>query len=100
MTSHSPAVLSRVNPVEVRYCRCDPESRVSSVKKIKLPSGLGEDAKFVRGAMLAYAARSDHLICVGRLEDALALFNAADQHLADAVVESLTRKELSGIRGL
>lgn len=54
VTSHSPAVLSRVNPVEVRYCRCDPKSRVSSVKKIKLPSGLGEDAKFVRGAMLAY----------------------------------------------
>ncbi|MAZ10509.1 MULTISPECIES: AAA family ATPase [unclassified Limnobacter] len=54
ITSHSPAVLSRVNPPEVRYCRCDPKTRVSSVKKILLPTGTDEAAKFVRGAMLAY----------------------------------------------
>lgn len=54
VTSHSPAVLSRVEPREVRYCRCDPETRVSTIKKIKLPKGVGEEAKFVRGAMLAY----------------------------------------------
>jgi putative ATP-dependent endonuclease of OLD family len=54
VTSHSPALLSRVNPREVRYCRCDPKTRVSSVKKIKMPAGLDEAAKFVRGAMLAY----------------------------------------------
>ena len=54
VTSHSPAVLSRVNPREVRYCRCDPETRVSTVKKIKIPPGIDEAAKFVRGAMLAY----------------------------------------------
>ncbi|KTE20551.1 ATP-dependent endonuclease [Sphingopyxis sp. H050] len=54
VTSHSPAVLSRVNPREVRYCRCDPKTRISTVKKIKLPTGTGEDAKFVRGAVLAY----------------------------------------------
>lgn len=54
VTSHSPAVLSRVNPHEVRYCRCDPETRVSTVKKIKIPPGIDEAAKFVRGAMLAY----------------------------------------------
>lgn len=54
VTSHSPAVLSRVNPREVRYCRCDPKTRVSSVKKIKIPPGIDEAAKFVRGAMLAY----------------------------------------------
>lgn len=53
VTSHSPAVLSRVEPREVRYCRCDPSTRVSTVKKIKLPKGVGEEAKFVRGAMLA-----------------------------------------------
>ena len=29
VTSHSPAVLSRVNPGEVRYCRCDPKTRIS-----------------------------------------------------------------------
>ena len=66
MTSHSPAVLSRVKPVEVRYCRYDPKTRISSIKKIKLPKGVGEDAKFVRGAMLAYPelyfARFDLLV--------------------------------------
>lgn len=54
VTSHSPAVLSRVDPCEVRYCRCDPVTRVSKIKKIKLPKGTGEEAKFVRGAMLAF----------------------------------------------
>ncbi|WP_219336990.1 ATP-dependent nuclease [Acetobacter orientalis] len=54
VTSHSPAVLSRVNPSEVRYCRCDPKTRLSTVKKIKIPLGVNEAAKFVRGAMLAY----------------------------------------------
>nr|WP_243444485.1 TOPRIM nucleotidyl transferase/hydrolase domain-containing protein [Acetobacter persici] len=54
VTSHSPAVLSRVDPREVRYCRCDPKTRVSTVKKIRTPRGIDETAKFVRGAMLAY----------------------------------------------
>ncbi|TXI88010.1 MAG: ATP-dependent endonuclease, partial [Cupriavidus sp.] len=54
VTSHSPAVLSRVNPCEVRYCRCDPKTRVSTVKIVEMPSGSDETAKFVRGAMLAY----------------------------------------------
>lgn len=54
ITSHSPAVLSRVDPREVRYCRCDPKTRVSTIKNIKLPAGIDEAAKFVRGAMLAY----------------------------------------------
>jgi len=54
ITSHSPAVLSRVSPREVRYCRCDPKTRVSTVKKIKVPTGINEAAKFVRGAVLAY----------------------------------------------
>lgn len=54
VTSHSPAVLSRVDPREVRYCRCDPKTRVSTVKKLKMPTGSDETTKFVRGAMLAY----------------------------------------------
>jgi putative ATP-dependent endonuclease of OLD family len=54
VTSHSPAVLSRVNPREVRYCRCDSKTRISTVKKIKLPNGTDEAAKFVRGAVLAF----------------------------------------------
>jgi putative ATP-dependent endonuclease of the OLD family len=47
-------VLSRVKPIEVRYCRCDPKTRVSSVKKIKLPASISDEGKFVRGAMLAF----------------------------------------------
>lgn len=54
ITSHSPAVLSRIHPREVRYCRCDPKTRISTIKKLKLPTGLDEEAKFVRGAVLAY----------------------------------------------
>jgi len=47
-------VLSRINPREVRYCRCDPKTRISTIKKLMMPSGLDEEAKFVRGAVLAY----------------------------------------------
>lgn len=54
VTSHSPAVLSRVEPREVRYCRCDPLTRVSSIKEIKFPPTDAEASKFVRGAILAY----------------------------------------------
>lgn len=54
ITSHSPAVLSRVDPNEVRYCRCDPKTRTSSVRGVTMPKDAGEAAKFVRGAMLAY----------------------------------------------
>jgi putative ATP-dependent endonuclease of OLD family len=54
ITSHSPAVLSRVNPEEVRYCRCDEKTRVTSVKAVALPEKDDEAVKFVRGAMLAF----------------------------------------------
>jgi putative ATP-dependent endonuclease of the OLD family len=54
ITSHSPAVLSRVDPEEVRYCRCDRKTRTSSIRPVKLPADDVEAIKFVRGAMLAY----------------------------------------------
>jgi putative ATP-dependent endonuclease of the OLD family len=54
VTSHAPAVLSRVEPEEVRYCRCDDTSRETSVKAVELPDDDEEAAKFVRGAMLAF----------------------------------------------
>lgn len=54
ITSHSPAVLSRVSPRDVRYCRQDPKTRTSSVKKIKIPPGADEASKFVRGALMAF----------------------------------------------
>jgi putative ATP-dependent endonuclease of OLD family len=54
VTSHAPAVLSRVEADEVRYCRCDDASGETRVKSIKLPDDEEEAGKFVRGAMLAY----------------------------------------------
>lgn len=53
ITSHSPSVLSRIEPTEVRYCRCDPDTRASTLRTIELPSGATEAAKFIRGALLA-----------------------------------------------
>ena len=54
VTSHSPAILSRVNPRGVRYCRLDSTFRTSSVTPIKIPKDDTEASKFVRGAMHAY----------------------------------------------
>ena len=54
ITSHSPAVLSRVQPQEVRYCRRDLKTRVTHVKAVRLPAKDDEAIKFVRGAMLAF----------------------------------------------
>jgi len=54
VTSHAPAVLSRVEPEEVRYCRCDETSRETSVKTIELPKDDEEAVKFIRGAVMAF----------------------------------------------
>jgi len=54
VTSHSPAVLSRVEPEEVRYCRCDPKTRLTAISPVDLPQDDEEASKFVRGAMLAF----------------------------------------------
>jgi putative ATP-dependent endonuclease of OLD family len=54
VTSHAPAVLSRVQPQEVRYCRCEEDTRETSVKAIERPDDAEEAGKFVRGAMLAF----------------------------------------------
>jgi putative ATP-dependent endonuclease of the OLD family len=54
ITSHSPAVLSRVNPEEVRYCRRDETSHKTELRNIQLPEDDAEAVKFVRGAVLAY----------------------------------------------
>lgn len=54
ITSHAPAVLSRVEPSEVRYCRCEDDPRETTVRTIDLPDDDEEAGKFVRGAMLAF----------------------------------------------
>ena len=54
LTSHAPAVLGRVYPKEVRYCRRDPATRISSIRSVKMPDGNQDAVKFVRGAMQAF----------------------------------------------
>lgn len=54
ITSHSPSVLSRVEPTEVRYCRCSGEDRETSVTAVRLPEKNDDAAKFIRGALLAF----------------------------------------------
>ncbi len=54
VTSHSPAVLGRVFPDEVRYCRRNQDTGVSSIKSIKMPARNEEASKFMHGAMLAF----------------------------------------------
>ena len=54
VSSHSPSVLGRVPPDDVRYCRRDAASGVSTVLPIPMPSGDAEAIKFVRNAFLAF----------------------------------------------
>ena len=54
ITSHSSSVLSRIYPNEVKYCRHDPTTCVSSVMSIEMPAEDQEAAKFVRNAVLSF----------------------------------------------
>lgn len=54
LSSHSPAVLSRVEPKEVRYFRRALSTGTTSVKRLKLPRLSTDAGKFVREAVLAY----------------------------------------------
>lgn len=54
VSSHSPSVLGRVPPADVRYCRRDVANGVSTVRPIPMPAGDVEAIKFVRNAFLAF----------------------------------------------
>jgi putative ATP-dependent endonuclease of OLD family len=54
LTSHSSAVLGRINPSEVRHFRLNPTSRCASINEIKLPHASEEAAKYVREAVSVY----------------------------------------------
>ncbi|WJH38365.1 AAA family ATPase (plasmid) [Aliirhizobium terrae] len=54
LSSHSPAVLSRVEPEEVRYFRRTPSTGTTGVKRLKLPRPSTDAGKYVREAVLAY----------------------------------------------
>lgn len=54
VSSHAPSVLGRVPPDNVRYCRRDTSSGISSVLPIPIPADDVEAIKFVRNAFLAF----------------------------------------------
>ncbi|MFC1867665.1 ATP-dependent endonuclease [Thermodesulfobacteriota bacterium] len=54
LSSHSAAILSRIEPKEVRYFWLDRISRHSSVRKLRLPTGDAEASQYLRLAIRAY----------------------------------------------
>ncbi|MGX5850274.1 ATP-dependent nuclease [Mesorhizobium sp. PL10] len=54
LSSHSPAILSRIEPEEVRYFRLNRNTRRSYVRKLTLPTGDQEARQYVRLAVKAY----------------------------------------------
>ena len=54
VTSHSPAVLARVRPYEVRHCRRESTTRTSFVRSVVIPEDHTHASKFVLGAMQAF----------------------------------------------
>ncbi len=54
VSSHSPAILGRVDPLAVRFCRLDGTTRCGTVRSLTLPDDDEQAAKYVRGAIQAY----------------------------------------------
>ena len=54
ITSHSPAILGRIEPEAVRHFRLDSVNRTTQVSTIQLPENDEQAAKYVRGAVMAY----------------------------------------------
>jgi putative ATP-dependent endonuclease of OLD family len=54
LTSHSPAILERVAPEEIRYLRLDPKTGITGVRRIPLPEAGSDAYKFVRQAVRSY----------------------------------------------
>ena len=53
-SSHSPSVLRRVFPEEIRHLRLDKNTRTSKLNKVTLPESTDEASRFVREAVMAY----------------------------------------------
>ena len=53
-SSHSPSVLRRVLPEEIRHLRLETVTRIATVKKVTLPDSTEETSKYVREAVVAY----------------------------------------------
>lgn len=56
ITSHSPAIVKRINPEEIRHFRMDYESLSTKIRKLSLPDSESESAqyKYVKEAVKAY----------------------------------------------
>ena len=54
LSSHSPAILSRIEPEEVRYFGLNREARSAYVRRLKLPENDVEASQYVRLAVKAY----------------------------------------------
>ena len=56
LTSHSPAIVKRIEPEELRYVRIESNDRVlqTIVSDIKLPQDTDESYKYIKGAIQAY----------------------------------------------
>ena len=54
LSSHSPAILSRIEPEEVRYFRLNRALRRAYVRRITMPKGDDEASQYVRLAIRAY----------------------------------------------
>lgn len=54
LSSHSPAILSRIEPEEVRYFRLNRARRRAYVRRITMPEGDDESSQYVRLAIRAY----------------------------------------------
>lgn len=54
LSSHSPSILSRIEPKEVRYFRLDHEVRQAYIRPLTLPENDEEASQYVRLAIRAY----------------------------------------------
>lgn len=54
LSSHSAAILSRIEPEEVRYFRLDRATRTSTIRGLTLPANDEEASRYVRLAVRAY----------------------------------------------
>lgn len=72
ITSHSSSIVGRVDPVNLRYFRCDPQTGTASTLPITLPTETAEALQYVKEAVRAYPelyfARSI-ILCEGDSEE-------------------------------
>ncbi|OWU64364.1 MAG: ATP-dependent endonuclease, partial [Armatimonadetes bacterium Cent15-Ar3] len=54
LTSHSPAILRRIDPASVRHLRLDPNTHQTVASRITLPKESDEAHKYIRQAVKAY----------------------------------------------